>query len=82
MAGCDPLEPDPLAIEIDPGGSGIPPHEAIVEPKGQPTEVVAPDEVDPVVTSNVEHDLRYRVVSEIVQRCEMGEVGLVHVSRR
>jgi len=35
-----------------------------------------------VLGSQVEDDLRDRVVSEGVQRCKMGEVGLIQDGRR
>jgi len=81
MPGRQPFEPHALALEVDPGPTRVPLHEAVVEAEGQPAQLVAPDELDVASFGQLAHDLRDWIITQD-EPCQIGEVRPAHSGDR
>ena len=81
MAMRDPLEPDPLAVEVDARASRVPLQVLIADAERQPAELVAPDEVGGAAPGQLRDDPRNRIVAKGVEGGEVSEVRIRHLER-
>jgi len=67
-----PLEADTLAVEIDTCATRIPLHEPVADPKRQPTEFIAPDQVGHTTVRQLGHDIGERIIPKCVDSARGG----------
>ena len=82
MAGRQPREPPPLAIQVDPRPARVPLHEPAREPEREPAQLVAPHELDGSARGQLEDSRRDRLAAQRVERGEVREVGLGRAGQR